>query len=292
MLELRSLFGKEPQGNVFQSEIQILPARSPFIRERIDVLFEGETLDEIKEQIKHIDLGAGTFKIICSKMSMEDSKQLSYHELRATERELGAVITAEADVHNPDHLFGVILWNGKWYFGAYQKSEAMWLKHMKKPRQYSTALSTRVARSVANIAVPNPEGVTAIDPCCGIGNVLVEALSMGIHIEGRDINPLAASGARENIAHFGLDGDVTFGPIAEVTEHYDAAIIDLPYNLYTHITLEEQKSIIEHTRRIADRAVIVTIDPIDELVKKAGFEIIDRGLAIKNQFSREVLLCI
>ncbi|GAA3334615.1 hypothetical protein GCM10020331_103270 [Ectobacillus funiculus] len=74
----------------------------------------------------------------------------------------------------------------------------------KKPHSYSTSLSTRVARAVANIAVPDPTGIKAIDPCCGIGTVLVEALSMGINIVGSDINPLVLPGARENIAHFWL----------------------------------------------------------------------------------------
>lgn len=97
---------------------------------------------------------------------------------------------------------------------------------------YSTALSTRVARAVANIAIPHPKGVRAIDPCCGIGTVLVEALSMGINIVGRDINPRVVLGSRKNIAHFELEGTVEIGPIAEVVDDYDVAIIDMPYNLY------------------------------------------------------------
>jgi tRNA G10 N-methylase Trm11 len=152
------------------------------------------------------------------------------------ERDIGWRIEGEADVHNPDQLFGIVPLGGRWYFGKYQKSEAVWLHHLKKPREYSTALSTRVARSVSNIAVPNPDGVQAIDPCCGIGTVLVEALSMGINIVGRDINPLVTSGSRENIAHFGLEGDVMTGPISDVSKSYDVAIIDMPYNLYTHAT--------------------------------------------------------
>ena len=124
---------------------------------------------------------------------------------------------------------------------------------------YSTALSTRDARAVANIAVPNPSGVRVIDPCCGIGTVLVEALSMGIDIVGRDINPLVVGGSRENIAYFGLEGVVTLGPISDVVENYDVAIIDMPYNLFTHITADEQLDIVKQARRFAKKVVIVTI---------------------------------
>ncbi len=114
-------------------------------------------------------------------------------------------------------------------------------------------LAHALQRSVANIAVPNPEGVRAIDPCCGIGTVVVEALSMGINIVGRDISPLVAIGARENIAHFGFDGTITKGPIEEITDNYDVAIIDMPYDLFTHATPENQLSILSSARRIAKR---------------------------------------
>ena len=148
----------------------------------------------------------------------------------------------EPDLNHPDLIFGLVTLGGRWYFGIYHKSESVWLHHLKKPREYSTALSTRVARAIANIAVPNPKGIQAIDPCCGIGTVLVEALSMGIDIVGRDINPLVTSGSRENVAHFGYTCDVTVGPISEVTKNYDVAIIDMPYNLVTYVTPDYSSS--------------------------------------------------
>ena len=52
------------------------------------------------------------------------------------------------------------------------------------------------------------------DPCCGIGTILVEALSMDINIVGRDIN------------HFVVRSD-----IAGVERHYDVAILDMPFSL-------------------------------------------------------------
>src|SRR5690625_613540 len=171
------------------------------------------------------------------------------------------------------------------------RNEAVWLQHVNKPQSYSTALGTRMAIAVANIAVPYPNGVTAIDPCCGIGNVLVEALSMEIDIVGRDINPLVTRGSHENIAYFGYTCDVTTGPIADVTSYYDVAIVDLPYNIFTHTSPEDQLSILKHARRIADKVIVVTIDTIDQLVEAADFQIKDRCIAKKGRFSRQVLVC-
>ena len=88
---------------------------------------------------------------------------------------------------------------------------------------------------------------------------------MGINMVGRDINPLAAKGTRENIAHFGYEGDVKTGPISEVTNNYDVAIIDMPYNIVTYVTREEQLAMLQHARRFTKKLVVVTIETIDDL---------------------------
>ncbi|MGE6486761.1 TRM11 family SAM-dependent methyltransferase [Paenisporosarcina sp. NPDC076898] len=291
-LEMRFFFEKDTQAKILKSSKEINPSRSPFMKERIQVIFDGDELSDILKQVEDVNMLDSTFKVIFVKINdLAATEKVEYQQKREIEREIGLIIEGEADVHNPDITFGLVPFEGRWYFGKYLKNEAVWLHHLKKPREYSTALSTRVARAVANIAVPNPEGVRAIDPCCGIGTVLVEALSMGIDIVGRDINPLVVLGSRENIAHFGLSGDVDLGPIAEVTSNYDATIIDMPYNLYTHATPEDQLSILKHARPFSKKLVVVTIETIDHMIEEAGFQIIDRCVAKKGLFSREVLVC-
>ncbi|WP_376768658.1 TRM11 family SAM-dependent methyltransferase [Paenibacillus foliorum] len=291
-LETRSFFGKQAQANILKSTIQIEPDRSPFIKERIEVLYHGDSLPHILEQVSHIQMFEATFKVIFVKINdLEPADKIEYDERRAIEREIGMHIEGEADIHKPDHVFGIIALGGRWYFGNYMRNKAVWLHHMKKPRNYSIALSTRVARAAANIAVPDPLGVKAIDPCCGIGTVLVEALSMGIDIVGRDINPFIARGARENIAHFGFEGNVTLGDISDITASYDVAIIDMPYNLFSTTTPEEQFSILQHARRIASKVIVITIESIDEMIANAGLTIADRGVAKKGLFSRQILVC-
>ncbi|EPD50818.1 hypothetical protein HMPREF1210_02326 [Paenisporosarcina sp. HGH0030] len=291
-LEMRSFFDMDTHTKIIKSSNEINPSRSPFMKERIEVIFEGDELSDILKQVEVVNMMESTFKVIFVKINdLALTEKVDYQQKREIEREIGMIIEGEADVHHPDMTFGLVPFDGRWYFGEYLKSEAVWLHHLKKPREYSTALSTRVARAVANIAVPKPNGVKAIDPCCGIGTVLVEALSMGIDIVGRDINPLVVLGSRENIAHFGLTGDVDLGPIAEVTSNYDATIIDMPYNLYTHATPEDQLSILKHARPFSKKLVVVTIDTIDHMIEEAGFHIIDRCVAKKGIFSREILVC-
>ena len=291
-MEMRAFFKKDTESNYIISDVKIDPSRSPFIAERLEVLYEDSNLDTIKKLVAGLNVSKATFKVIClNEMDLGDTKKIPHSERRVIEREVGLCINGEPELDNPNMVFGIILLDGRWYFGTYEKSESIWLKHLQKPHSYSTALSTRVARAIANIAVPQPENVQVIDPCCGIGTVLIEALSMGINIEGRDINYRVCQGSKENIAYFGLTGNVTLGPISEVTEHYDVAIIDLPYNLFTHSTVEQQFDIVKHARRIADQVVIVTVETIDHLIAEAGFEIVDRSVAKKQAFIRQVLLC-
>ncbi len=291
-MEMRAFFGFDTPLNYLFSEIDIEPSRSPFIRERLEVLYDGNSISDIKNLVMEMNLSASTYKVVClNNIDLGVTKKIPHSERRIMEREIGLSIDGEPDLDDPEIVFGLVLLDGRWYFGKHTVSESVWRKHVHKPRSYSTALNTRVARAVTNIAVPQPENIRAIDPCCGIGTILVEALSMGINIVGRDINPLVCVGSRENIAYFGYEGTVKKGPISEVAEHYDVAIIDLPYNLATHISADEQYDIIKHARRIAKRVVFVTIETIDDMIKGAGFEIKDRCIARKHLFERQILLC-
>lgn len=291
-LEMRSLFRDESQTNVLESHVKIDPSRSPFIKERIAVIYEGEGLQDLLRQVATLQLTGATFKVIYVKNSgLAKTVEEGFESRRTIEREIGLHVNGEADFRNPKRLFGVMNVNGRWVFGDYVKSESIWFRHQKKPNSYSTALNTRVARAVVNIAIPDPNGIKAIDPCCGIGTVLVEALSMGIDIVVSDRNHLIIAGARENIIHFGLSGEVDLADIRDVTDHYDVAIIDLPYNLCSVITPEDQLEMLQSARRFSEKVVVVTVEPIDEILLNAEFIIIDRAVAKKGLFTREVIVC-
>jgi len=287
-LELRTLFPDARLGaKSLISARYIEPSRSPFIHERLTIEYMAPTLEELVQQVATVQIPEGqTFKVVYYK----SGEAVSYEEERGIERRLGAMIRGKADMRNPELLFGVTKHADGYMFGPCVLSTAIWKHHMDKPQNYSTALSTRLARAVVNIAVPDIEGIRVIDPCCGIGTVLLEALSMGIDIAGRDINPLTTRGARLNLAHFGYPDVVTLGDMREIAESYDTAIIDLPYNLCSKLSVEERLSMLRSAHRFADRVVLITTEPIDESVTQAGFEIIDRCQVHKGRFVREVLV--
>jgi len=292
-LETRAFFGEDSNQPFIISPIEIHPDRSPFMRERLEVLFEGQQLSDILEQAEQLELNNQSFKVKFLKTNdLKGSSKIDYNEQRDIERQLGMAIEGEADMRAPDLEFGIITLGGHWYFGHYIKSKAQWLDHMHKPKSYSIALSTRVARAVTNIAVPDPNEIKVIDPCCGIGTVLVEALSMDIDIVGRDINHFVVRGTRENLKHFNMETDVVCGDISDVRDHYDVAILDMPYNHFSHATEENQYELLREARRIADKVVIVSVGDIDHMLDQIGFTIVDRCTTRKGNFVRHIIVCI
>jgi tRNA G10 N-methylase Trm11 len=287
-LELRRLFGKDPSAAFVESPITIEPSRSPFIKMRLAVMVESSSRQDIAEWVKQLDLEGNTFKVVF----VECDDTVDYTEQRAIEREIGLPIRGRAEMRSPQRRFGIAKLGGRWVFGALTKSKAIWIHHNEKPQHYSTALSTRVARAVANIAIPDPQGIQAIDPCCGIGTVLIEALSMDMDIVGYDLNPLAVRGARMNLAHFGLPNVVALGDIRKIEGTYDVLILDLPYNLCSVLPSEDQMDMLAAARRLSRQAVVVSTEEIDSALELAGFVIKDRCTVKKGSFARQVLVCL
>ncbi|REE78777.1 tRNA G10 N-methylase Trm11 [Paenibacillus taihuensis] len=297
-LEMRSLFGVEPHRGYVISDKNVDPSRSPFVRGKLTVQLTADDAAGIAAQVgEAVALEGRTFKVIF----VGGDVPVDFDQQRAIEKEIGWRMIGKAEMRQPDRLFGVAIAGGRYLFGEFAKSEALWLKHNEKPQPYSTALSTRVARAVVNIAAPHiTADLRVIDPCCGIGTVIIEALSMGIDIVGYDLNPLALKGARVNLAHFGMP-DVAHR--ADMTQlqletadgddipPYDAAIIDLPYNLCSKLPSEERLAMLQSARRLAARVVIVTTEPIDDDIAAARLVVTDRCVVRKGKFERQVIVC-
>ena len=291
-MEMRAFFAKDTAENVLISNVKVEPSRSPFMRARLAVQFEAATVDELCERLVALELGEKTYRVVSlNDVALSTTAKWGHTKRRAVERQLALAIEGDPDLTSPHITFGVVQLGEVYYFGQLVQGEAVWLKHQDRPQQYSTALSTKVARVLVNIAVPETIGKRVIDPCCGVGTVLVEALSMGINIIGRDLNWFVTSGSRKNIAHFGYNGEVQLGPIEDVSEHFDVAIIDMPYNVFTHSDEDSLQSIVNSARRIAHRVLFVTVEPMDDMLKIAQFTVVDRASVRKGSFSREVLLC-
>ncbi|OMF22370.1 hypothetical protein BK133_26615 [Paenibacillus sp. FSL H8-0548] len=283
-LELQMLFDHKINGGAVRSSYEVSVDRSPFVKRRIAARYQADSLEELLLQLSLIELNGKTFKVLFT----TGDEPIPYEEQRQLERAAGAVMNGKADMRRAEQLFGLTKLAGRWYFGQVEENGAIWLKHQSKPQNYSTALPTRAARAIVNIAAGRNTQQQLIDPCCGMGTVLIEAMSMGIDIEGIDLNPLAVKGARINLAHFGYPDRVRLGDMRLMEKQYDTAIVDMPYNLCSVLPEEEQLVMLESIRKCAKKAVIVTTEPILPQLEMASWRIARSTTLSKASFTRYI----
>jgi tRNA G10 N-methylase Trm11 len=286
MLEEKYLFGRCPSDKYLFTEGYVDVNRSPFVKYCIRVILQGNSLEELVNKVIITRLSFDSFKV-----KYEDVlDELEFQEKRDAEYAVGYEIIGQADVHNPCIVLGLTCINGIWYLGEYIKSTGIWHKHDHKPRKYSNSLPSIFARAVVNIASGQDKECRIIDPCCGIGTVVLEGISMGINIIGSDINYKVVRGARENLSFFGYPDVVSKTNIHEIEGHYDVAIIDLPYGIMSETSEERQLGIVSSAGRIAGRVIVVSIKDMSQLLENAGFTIIDGCEVSKGIFKRYITM--
>lgn len=292
-LEQRAFFLRHSEAsNYLISDVAVEPKRSPFIREQVALVFVAHSFDELLLFAERFSTAGRTYKVV----SINDDAiglepKLGLRKRREMEIAVGGLLDGEVDLITPEVEFAIAKVGTTFYFGELVRGEAVWLQHIERPVPYSTALSTKHARALVNITAPVLDDIRIVDPCCGVGTVVIEALSMGANILGRDMNWFVTSGSRQNIEHFGYNGVIELGPIEAITETFDAAIIDMPYNVFTHSSDVDKQSIINSARRIASRVVFVSSENLREGIEQATFTIVDECRIKKQKFVRNVYVC-
>ena len=287
-MEMECFFDIMPSEKYLFSDRYVEPSRSPFIKDMISIIYDEDSFEKIVDNIIKDNLSYDDFKVCYIKIENGD---VDYRERLRSIREIGLIINGQSEMHNPKVMIGVTKVHGRWIVGEYERNNYEWHIHDKKPYSYSNSLSLRVARALVNIAVRNNLGCKLIDPCCGVGTVVIEALSMGIEVRGYEINKSIAKNAQKNLEFFGYENVITSGNMHNIEEKYDVAIIDLPYGVFTSTTLNEQTALIKTARRITNKLVIVTFEEMDRYIIEAGFSIANKCHVSKGKFKRYINIC-
>ena len=289
-MEMRSVFGKEPKAKYLFSEKNFEPSRSPFIKLQIKSIYVEKSLENIINKIKGDKISYDAFKV--NYIKSEDG-DVSYEERLKAVKEIGFVVTGFPDIHNPKIELAITKVKDKWIFGELIRNNFHWQKHNDKPHSYSNAVPLRMARALVNIAVGDNRELTLVDPCCGVGTVVIEALDLGINVKGYEISKPIACNARNNIEFLGYNREIiTSGDMHDINETFDVAIVDIPYGLYSPVTLQEHVDIISTSRRIARKMVIITFEDMDNLIISAGFQIVEKCYMKKGNMIRQISICI
>lgn len=288
LLEMRAVFGKMPIEKTLFSNIEFNSSNSPFIKTRLDIIYEKDTIEELLVEINKDKRIYNNFKL--EYIRLNNNHNIPYEERLDLIKKLSMNIIGTHNFKNPEFNFGVTKVDGKWLFGIDNKNDYKWHTHDNKPCSYSNSLGVKVAKAVVNIANNGLKENTIIDPCCGVGTTLVEALDAGYQIEGYEINKHIAKNANINLEFYGFKPIVINDDMHNIKKKYDSSIIDIPYGLFSHTSEEEQQDIINTARRISNRIVLISFEEHDLMVAKAGFKIIDRCVVTKGKFKRFIVV--
>lgn len=291
-LEFKYLF-KEQFRLCLISEKNIDINTSVFIKGKIDIWEMDKNFDVLINKVKMLKKVYQDFKVVYLKNPVT---HVNYQETLKKCQDIAWYIDGSVNMSKPQHVIALSKLDDMWVIGYYHHGIPSWNKHDSKPNTFSNSLDIRLARTLINIAGENDKTKTIIDPCCGMATVVLEGLALGYNIKGFDISREVSWKARNNLIYYGYDGMlITRDDINQHMHHYDVAIIDIPYNLYTAITHEQQYHIILSARRLCDKLILVSYERMDQDIESAGFQIIDCVLRKKTEyvkFGRYIYVCL
>ncbi len=290
-LESRCIFKKEEKNKLLFSDLKVEPSSSAFLKKRFDIILSSEDYSELIAKIKKEKICIDDFKV--EYLVLHDDTT-AYAERLKKLRDIGYSIEGDPDYYNPKITYSLCYYEGVWYFGILIKNDLTWHKHKQKPCSYSNSISMNVAKALVNIAANANKESKLLDACCGVGTIMLEACFAGNDIEGCDINEKIFNHAQENLAHFDYTANVYHSDIKDINKRYEAAIIDLPYNLFSCADDNNILHIIKSTAEISNRLVIVSTSDITKFIDTTGFKISDY-CSIKKmgkvKFTRKIWVC-
>ncbi len=290
-IEVRSLFKFDLKEKVFFESRKVHPSISPFLKSRLEIIYKASTFLELVELITKDKIAASDFMVKYMEWGIDDPP---FAKRREYCKAIGLVIEGSACYNSPKIIFGITFYKENWYFGKLTEKSPNWKKHNKKPNSYSSSIGQSTAKVLINIAGNGDTSKRLIDPCCGVGTVLLEGIWAGYDIIGCEINRKTAENARKNLRHFNYEAEVITGDIQDIDDRFDAAIVDLPYGNFSFKNDENQLKIIRNAIRISKKIVLASSEDIrDELVQE-NLKIIDHCKIGKNKngdFFRYIWVC-
>jgi len=159
---------------------------------------------------------------------------------RATlEREIGEALRGKrrgvkVDLDHPDVTFLCVIYSRGFLLGEVTHSRVPGLIASRRPRKrpvfHPSTMPPKLARCVVNLARP-PAGTLLLDPFCGVGGILLEAVAVGCRAVGADADPRMVKGASVNLSYYGAQpfglivGDATRISVRSV----QSIVTDPPY---------------------------------------------------------------
>lgn len=287
-LECLMLTGAKPDNNFALSDTYVDIMRSAYLDMCIEIYFVENDISSLYSSITSLGYDRDRFRV----KFLNTGVHIDFKTRKEIESRISDIFPSVPDLKNPVEEFIVTKTGQRWMFGKLTiKNENRWLIYGRKPYTFCNALPSRMARALVNMGTGNHTDVTLIDPCCGVGTVLLEALDIGIDACGIDINEQIVKDANRNLNHFGFESRARLGDAAAVKGKYDISIVDLPYGVLSKKGSDRYSDILSNVRRICSRAVILSGKDISDVIEEAGFRITEGCIAHKGGLDRHIAIC-
>ncbi len=265
-----------------RARIGVDVGRSSYVAECLRVLAEEPTLEELLTSAGKLSLKRERFRI-----KLRESGEVKSPLSQEIERAFADTIVGSPDLSNPATLLVVIAQPDRWLLAEQVSSTARgWRGHEQRPFQYSSALPPRIARAMVNlVAAP---GDRIIDPCCGVGTVLVEASSMGIEPYGWEINPKLAEHATANLCHHQQGAWIVVGDGRNARGRWGGAVLDLPYGQQCERVDSVCAGLVKRATEVADLIAVVSLQDLGELLASLDCRLLGVAELVKGHLRRRV----
>lgn len=262
-----SIIKKEPVLFIETETVQPLLFRSSMLRFASRVIGEVEKVEDFS-----LDLSGRRFSLRYYDFSGEG------YDRPRMERIAGSRVRGTVDLEHPEITVGLIRIDKIYITEMLERKDPDFKSRINQVRPFKTnlALQPKMARMLVNLArVRN--GNTIVDPFCGGGSVLMEALLMGINAVGVDSSEKMVHGCRKNLEYYGLSARVVQGDFSIIKEmgKFDAIVTDPPYGRGSTTNRENVKKMYERMFKVfieskRSDGFVSLILPSEEYVKLAG----------------------
>jgi tRNA (guanine10-N2)-dimethyltransferase len=226
------------------------------------------------------------------------------------ERDIGGILKERSNgvrvnLDRPDVTFLCIVSSRGLMLGEVTQSRTPGLIASRRPRKrpvfHPSTMQPKLARCVVNLTRP-PEGATLLDPFCGVGGILLEAVAIGCKAVGVDADARMIRGARTNLAHYGAEpfglivADATKIPIRAV----ESIVTDPPYGREASTRGRRLHGLIREFLPkahsvLTDKAYLCICCPselrIMSVAERAGFKLVESHLLyVHRSLTRRILV--
>lgn len=287
-LECSALTGARPTGCFALGDRYAPIADSAYLDTCVEILTDSSSLQGLYQNICELRYGRDLFRIRF--INTED--HIDFKNRKEIEREISDIFAGYPDLKHPRDIFAVTHASGRWMFGIVRgKCENRWLKFSRMPHTFCNSLNSRMARALVSIAGEGRAGITLLDPCCGMGGVVAQALDCGLDAYGFDIDGIVARDANKNLSFFGFPERVVRRDASQIEGHFDTSVIDLPYGVLSAVSPGAYEKILANARNICSRSVILSARDISDIIASSGFCIAQRAISHKGGLDRHIYVC-